>query len=90
VEPPPARDTRDVLVEQSDRAAVGRELARDQVEERGLAGAVGADDEPALAGLDRQVDARRDAQSAERLAEVANRQRAQITFRARSSAICAF
>jgi len=90
VKPPPARHARDVLIEQGDRAAVGRELARDQIEQRGLPGAVGTDDEPALTGLDRQVDARRDAQPAERLGEVANRQRAQITFRARSSAICAF
>jgi hypothetical protein len=85
-----AGHSRDVLVEQGDRAAVGGQLAGDQVEERGLAGAVGADDEPALAGLDEQVDVGRDTQPAERLRQLADRQRAQITFRARSPAISAF
>jgi hypothetical protein len=47
-----ARHASDVAIEERDRAGVGRELAGDQVEERGLPGAVGADDEPALAGLD--------------------------------------
>jgi len=90
VKAPAARHARDVPVEQGDRAAVGAKLAGDQVEERGLSGPVGADDETALTGLDRQVDAGGDAQPAERLREIADGQRAQITFRARSSAICAF
>jgi hypothetical protein len=90
VKAPAARHPRDVPVEQGDRAPVGAKLAGDQVEERGLAGAVGADDEPALAGLDRQVDVGGDAQAAERLRQLPDGQRAQITFRARSSAISAF
>ena len=52
-----------------DRAAVGRDLAGDQVEQRGLAGAVGADDQPPLARLDDEIDVGGDAQAAERFAE---------------------
>ena len=40
----------------STRAGGRRELARDQVEQRRLAGAVGAEDRPALAGPDLEVD----------------------------------
>jgi len=47
-----ARHAGDVSVEERDGAPVGRKLARDQVEERRLPGAVGADDQSALAGLD--------------------------------------
>jgi hypothetical protein len=90
VKAPAARHPRDVPVEQADRAGVGPKLAGDEVEERGLAGPVGADDEPPLTGLDDQVDVGRDAQAAERLRELSDGQRAQITFRARSSAISVF
>ena len=38
-----------LFAEQQMRAGVAPQIARDEVEERGLAGAVGADDEPALA-----------------------------------------
>src|SRR5260370_22119224 len=57
------------MVEQQDGAAVGRKLAGDQVEQRGRAGAVGPDDEPPFAGLDRQADIGGDAQAPERLAQ---------------------
>src|SRR5439155_22274043 len=90
VKAPAARHARDVAVEQGHRAAVGPQLSRDQVEESGLAGAVGADDQTALARLDGQVDARSDAEPADRLRETAYGRRAQITFRVRNSAICAF
>ena len=46
---------RDVAAEHH-AAAVGRELAGDDLEERGLAGAVGADDGDLLAAADREVD----------------------------------
>ena len=44
------------LAEQLDRAAVGGEIAGDQVEQRGLAGAVRPDDQAALAGHHRERD----------------------------------
>ena len=66
---PAAGHARDVAAEQRDRAAVGRDLAGDQVEQRGLAGAVRADDQAPLAGLDREVDVGGDAQAAEGLAQ---------------------
>jgi hypothetical protein len=72
-----ARHARDVAIEERDGAGVRRELPGDQVEERGLAGPVGADDEPALARLDDQIDARGDAQPAERFVETADGERAQ-------------
>ena len=67
---------RQLLAEQRDRAAIGPHLAGDQVEERGLAGAVGADDEAAFAGLDAQADRAGDAQAAEGFVEIADDQRA--------------
>ena len=72
---PAARHAGDVAVEQPDRAAVGRELAGDQVEQRGLAGAVRADDQPPLARLDGEVDAAGDAQAAERFAQAVDGER---------------
>src|SRR5215510_13815088 len=69
------RNPGDVPVEQPDRAGIGCDLAGDQVEQRGLAGPVGADDQAALARLDRQVDIGGDAQSAEVLAEIADGER---------------
>ena len=47
-----------VVAEQLDRAGRRRELARDQVEQRGLAGPVGPEDRAPLAGPDVEVDAR--------------------------------
>src|SRR5262245_22826183 len=83
----PARgDARDVLAEQRHRAAVGRNLAGDLVEERGLAGAVGADDQAALAGRDHKVDAVRDTQPSERLVEAGDGKRG---HEIRSSVRCA-
>ena len=59
--PAAARHARDVVAEQLDRAAVGREFAGDQVEQRGLAGAVRADDQPPLARRDVEIDVAGDA-----------------------------
>src|SRR5712692_1098240 len=62
----PTRGARNVLSEQRDRPRVRREFSGDQIEQRGLAGAVGTDDETPLAGLDRKVDALGDAKAPER------------------------
>jgi hypothetical protein len=51
------RLARDVAAVEQDQAGVGVEVARDQVEEGGLAGAVGADDADGLSGRDRKIDA---------------------------------
>src|SRR5664279_5212129 len=69
VRAPTARRAGDVLAEQPDRAAVGRDLAGDQVEQRGLAGAIGADDQPPLARLNIEIDAAGDMQPAEGFGE---------------------
>src|SRR5258706_16339778 len=71
-----ARHARDVPAQQVNRAAVRRELPGDEVEQRGLAGAVRADDEPPLARLDVEIDVGGDAQAAERLAELVDGERA--------------
>jgi hypothetical protein len=63
-----ARHPGDVAFKQLDRAAIGEKLTGDQIEQRGLAGAVRADDQPALARLDFQIDVGVDAQAAERFA----------------------
>src|SRR5664280_1549100 len=72
----PARRLGNVLPEQMDRAFVGRDLAGDQIEQRGLAGAVGADDQPAFARLDIEIDIAGDAQAAERFTQAADGERA--------------
>src|SRR5262249_29527933 len=64
-----AGDAGDIAIEQQDRAAVRRELSHDEIEQRGLAGAVRADDQPPLARLDDQIDVGGDAQAPKRLAE---------------------
>src|SRR5665213_2450847 len=69
------RQARELLTEQRHRAAIGAQLAGDQVEQRRLAGAVGTDDEAALARRDGEIDAARDAEAAERLLELSDRQR---------------
>ena len=66
----PARDPRDVASEDVDRAGARLQVAGDLVEQRRLAGAVRADDQAPLAGLDRQVDVARHLQPAERLAQI--------------------
>src|SRR5207248_11748323 len=71
-----AGDAGDVAAEQVHRAAVGLQLAGDQVEQRRLAGAVRADDQPPLAGLDAEPDPGGDAQPAKRLFEAADFERA--------------
>src|SRR2546425_10216838 len=75
VRAPATRDPRDVTVEESDRAAVRPKLPGDEVEERRLAGPVGADDQTALAGLDGEIHGGGDAQAAERLLKAAHGQR---------------
>ena len=63
------RQAGDVLAGQHHAAAVGRELAAHHVEERRLAGAVGADDGEQLAGLDRERDVARGHHAAERFVQ---------------------
>src|SRR5262245_35442921 len=48
--------TRDVGAVEADFPAVGVEIAGDQIEERGLAGAVGPDDADCLAARDAEID----------------------------------
>ena len=67
---------RDVAAEQGNRAAVGCDLAGNQVEERGLAGAVGTNNQAPLARFHDQFDIGGDAQAAERLAQRFDGQRA--------------
>src|SRR3974390_2382230 len=58
------------------RSTVGRDFASDQVEQRGLAGTVRADDQPPLARRDIEIDFIGDVQAAERLAEAREGERA--------------
>src|SRR5262249_49544602 len=51
---------RDVAVLEGDRAALGRDAAREDLEEAGLAGAVGSDDAEPLPGIDPQADVAQD------------------------------
>src|SRR5262245_64110088 len=74
--PPAAGHAHELAAEQADGARVGPQFAGDQVEERGLAGAVRADDQPPLAGLDAHVHVAGDAQPAERLPQAAELERA--------------
>ena len=67
--PPVGGGARDVLAEERDRARGDRQLARDQVEERRLAGAVRADEPGDGARVDREIDAVDGAQIAERFDE---------------------
>jgi hypothetical protein len=62
---PSARHAGDVAAEQRDRAGIRPQFAGDEIEQCGFAGAVRADDQAALAGIDRQVDIAGDAQAAE-------------------------
>src|SRR6476659_8897908 len=73
--PATARNARDVLPEQLDGARVGCDLAGDQVEQRGLAGAVRPDDQPPFARRDVEIDVAGDVQSAERLTQPRDRER---------------
>src|SRR5690242_16913574 len=72
---PAGRERGDVAPEKVHGAAVGAGLARDQAEERGLAGAVGPNDEPPLAGLDSEAHVGADAQPAERSGKPADLER---------------
>src|SRR4051794_14136841 len=71
---------RDLFAEQENIALVDGQVARDQVEERGLAGAVGADDQAALAGLDGQRDAVDRRQATEGLVQVRDLKRSHSLF----------
>ena len=66
---------RDLAPEDADRARVAAQVAGDEVEERGLAGAVGPDDEPALARHHLERDVVRRRQPAEGLAQSPHRER---------------
>src|SRR5450432_3904743 len=68
-------ETRDFFPEQPDRASIRYKVARDQVEERRLAGAIGADDKSALARHHLQRDAVHGRQAPEDLPEAADLQR---------------
>src|SRR6266571_4189751 len=70
----------DLLAEQPDRAGVARQIAGDEIEERGLPRAVRADDQPTLAWhhLQRDVVDRR--QAAERFFQTAEVQRGSHFF----------
>src|SRR5438477_11294914 len=62
------RQGRHILAEEDDAAAIGAIVAADDIEQRGLAGAVGAEDGQPLAGLDGEGDAFERHQRAERAA----------------------
>src|SRR5260221_8289231 len=72
---PPARQPRDVLAEQRDRAAVDPQLAGDQMEQGGLAGAIRPDDQPALARRHLQIDRIGHPQAAERFLQITDDER---------------
>ena len=55
VHAPMRRQPGDVLLEQEDLAAIAAQIPGHQVEQRRLAGAVRADDQPPLALLDRRA-----------------------------------
>ena len=63
------RETGDIAPEEPDCAAGRRQIAGDQVEQRGLAAAIGADDAAHLVGGDREVDLVDGADAAELLHE---------------------
>ena len=65
----------DFRAEKLDRAGVARQVAGQQVEERGLAGAVGADDEAPLPRLNAQGNIRDRRQAAEGLLQVLDTKR---------------
>src|SRR5262249_60792831 len=71
----PAWGGRDVPSEQQNRAGIRCEFSGDQVKQRSLARTVGTDDEAALPGLDRKVDAFGDAKTAERLRQARDGER---------------
>ena len=61
--------TRDFLAKDADAAGIGREIAGDQIEQGGFAGAVGSDDEPMLAWHHLERDIVDRGHTAERLLE---------------------
>src|SRR5262249_16020609 len=65
----------DVASKQRNVAAVGGELAGNQIEQRGLAGTVGADDQPALARVDGKAHIGGHAQAPNGLIEGGDRER---------------
>src|SRR5690242_7266149 len=69
------RQASQLLVEKRHRAGVGFEFAGDEIEQRRLAGAVGADDQAPLARRNDEIEAAGDAQTAEGFLELMDRQR---------------
>src|SRR3989442_15696999 len=63
------REGGDVLAREADAAGVGTQVAGELADQRGLAGAVGADDSERLAFLHLEIDVVRGAQRAEVLAK---------------------
>src|SRR5262245_41749557 len=76
VRAPAARHARDVAPEERDRARVGSKLSGDEVEQRGLARAIGADDQAPLSRLDEEIHTGRDPEAPERLLEATHGERA--------------
>ena len=74
----------DFFAEQTDRTGIGCQIVGDQVEKRRLAGAVGADDQPALALRNFERDAVYRRQAAEYLAQAADLQRSRHVLRSRA------
>src|SRR5260221_9747916 len=64
------REPADLFAEQLDGARIAREVAGEEIEERGLASAVRADDEPPFPGLNTQGNIGDRGQAAERLLQV--------------------
>src|SRR5262249_37526710 len=70
VHPPVGREAGHRPLEQRDAAGVGRQVSGDEVEERGLAGAVGADNEAPLSRRDLERHAVDGGQATERFLQV--------------------
>src|SRR5205085_4776158 len=71
----PAGDAGHIPIKTNDAAAVSRDLAGDQIEQRRLARPIGADDQPPLAGLDGEAHVAGDAQPTKGFAELFDAQR---------------
>ena len=75
------RQLEQLLTEQLHRTGVGRKVARHQIEERGLAGAVRADDQPPLSRHHAERDLLRRGQAAKALVEADHFERGRHTRR---------
>src|SRR6266851_4175404 len=74
------REVGDVFSKQDDVSGIARQVAGDQVEERGLAGAVGADDQAPLARRHLERDIADGRQAAERFPQVLEAKRSHSLF----------